>query len=101
MSYFLKKQNEGKQVYLAIYESYYSSGVKGTKHRSYKFLGSVNKLKESGIDDPIAFYQKEVDKLNADVAPKSETLISDTPVIKNLGYFPLKSLMNKIKVKNI
>ena len=101
MSYFLKKQNQGKQVYLAIYESYYSSGVKGTKHRSYKFLGSVNKLKESGIDDPIAFYQKEVDKLNADVAPKSETLISDTPVIKNLGYFPLKSLMNKLKVKNI
>lgn len=101
MSYFLKKQNQGKQVYLAIYESYYSSNVKGTKHRSYKFLGSVNKLKESGIDDPIAYYQNEVDKLNADALPKSETLISDTPVIKNLGYFPLKSLMNKLKVKGI
>ena len=101
MSYFLKKQKQGKQVYLAIYESYYSSGVKGTKHRSYKFLGSVNKLKESGIDDPIVYYQKEVDKLNADTASKSETLISDTPVIKNLGYFPLKSLMNKLKVKGI
>jgi len=101
MAYFLKKQKQGKQVYLAIYESFYSDDVKGTKHKCYKFLGSINKFIESGINDPIAHFQKEVDDLNRNTSSKHEQLISDEPVLKNLGYFPLKALMNKLNVKPI
>ena len=99
MAYFLKKQRQGKQIYLAIYESFYSSDTKGTKHKCYKSLGSVNKLKETGINDPIAHFQKEVDELNKTSVSKKEVLISDDPILKNLGYFPIKSLINKLDVK--
>lgn len=99
MAYFLKKQRQGKQIYLAIYESFYSSDTKGTKHKCYKSLGSVNKLKETGINDPIAHFQKEVDELNRTSVSKKEVLISDDPILKNLGYFPIKSLINKLDVK--
>ena len=99
MAYFLKKQRQGKQIYLAIYESFYSSDTKGTKHKCYKSLGSVNKLKETGINDPIAHFQKEVDELNKTSVSKKEVLISDEPILKNLGYFPIKSLINKLDVK--
>ena len=99
MAYILKKQRQGKQIYLAIYESFYSSDTKGTKHKCYKSLGSVNKLKETGINDPIAHFQKEVDELNKTSVSKKEVLISDDPILKNLGYFPIKSLINKLDVK--
>ena len=99
MAYFLKKQRQGKQIYLAIYESFYSSDTKGTKHKCYKSLGSVNKLKETVINDPIAHFQKEVDELNKTSVSKKEVLISDDPILKNLGYFPIKSLINKLDVK--
>lgn len=99
MAYFLKKQKQGKQIYLAIYESFYSDDTKGTKHKCYKSLGSISKLKESGIEDPIAYYQKEVDELNNKSSSKKEILISDDPILKNLGYFPLRSLINKLDVK--
>ena len=99
MAYFLKKQRQGKQIYLAIYESFYSSDTKGTKHKCYKSLGSVNKLKETGINDPIAHFQKEVDELNKTSVSKKEVLINDDPILKNLGYFPIKSLINKLDVK--
>ena len=99
MAYFLKKQRQGKQIYLAIYESFYSSDTKGTKHKCYKSLGSINKLKETGINDPIAHFQKEVDELNKTSVSKKEVLISDEPILKNLGYFPIKSLINKLDVK--
>ena len=64
MAYFLKKANQSNNLYLAIYESYYSPEVKGTRHKCYKSLGSITSLKKKGIEDPIAYYQKEVDRLN-------------------------------------
>lgn len=99
LAYFLKKQKQGKQIYLAIYESFYSADTKGTKHRCHKSLGNIEKLKASGINDPIAYGKELVDELNKTGEKTNEALISKNPVIKHLGYFPLKSLIEKLKVK--
>lgn len=101
MAFFLKKQKQGNQLYLAIYESFYSPDTKGTKHRCHKSLGSVQKLSDSGIDDPVAYGQDLVNKLNASTEKKSDVLISDSPLIKHLGYFPIKSLISRLKVKPV
>ena len=99
---FSKQQT---RTYLAIYESFYSPDVKGTKHRSIKNLGNINKLIDAGIDDPISFYQKEVDRMNAEkkkekeVQEKTEKLISDISPEKYLGYFPLANILNNLDVE--
>lgn len=100
MAYFLKKQKQGNQIYLAVYESFYSPDTKGTKHRCFKSLGSVEKLRSQGIDDPLAYGKDMVDKLNSERDPKSVPLISDSPVIRKLGYFPLRSLLDKLGVRS-
>ena len=100
MAYFLKKQKQGNQMYLAIYDSFYSPQTKGTKHRCYQSLGSVEKLLSQGIQDPLAYGKDLVDKLNSERSPESDQLISDSPVIKHLGYFPLRSLLDKLGVRS-
>ena len=64
MAYFLKKTKLKNRTYLAIYESFYSHEKKGTAHKCYKSLGSVQTLMESGMKDPVSHFQKEVDELN-------------------------------------
>lgn len=103
MAYFLKKSNLKKGTYLQIYESFYDPQRKGSAHRSYKALGYVHELKEQGIDDPLSFYKKEVDRLNQQRAElrckEKELLISDETPEKLLGYFPLKSINESLDVK--
>ena len=103
MAYFLKKANQSNNLYLAIYESYYSPEIKGTRHRCYKSLGSITALKKKGIEDPIAFYQKEVDKLNEERKKneddQSRKYISERSPIRYLGYFPLDAIMRKLDMK--
>jgi hypothetical protein len=64
VAYFLKKSKQKNRTYIAIYESFYDPAKKGTAHRCHKSLGSIETLKEKGIEDPIAHYQKVVDELN-------------------------------------
>ena len=64
MAYFLKKSTQQGRSYLAIYESFYSPEVNGTKHKCVQSLGNIETLKKSGIEDPVSFYQNEVNKLN-------------------------------------
>ena len=64
MAYFLKKTNNKKGIYLQIYESFYDPQRGHTAHRSYKPIGYVHELIESGIDDPVSFFQEEVLMLN-------------------------------------
>lgn len=101
MSYFLKKQNQANNTYLAIYESFYSPETKGTKHRCFKSLGSISKLIESGIEDPIAYYQDEVDRMNRERKKESYNKISNSSPIRHLGYFPLKAIMDGLGIKPI
>lgn len=99
VAYFLKKQKQKNRTYLAIYESFYHHEKKQTAHRCYKSLGSVETLKANGIDDPIAFYQNEVDKLNLERNNNNELLIGDVSPLKHLGYFPLKAIISKLEIR--
>ena len=99
MAYFLKKSTVKGRTYLAIYESFYHPGKKETAHRSYKSLGSVESLIKSGIKDPVAYYQREVDALNEQRKQDAAKKISDKSPMRYLGYFPLKSILGKLKIK--
>lgn len=103
MAYFLKKTKTKNDIYLQIYESFYDPERKGSAHRSYRPVGYVNKLIASGIEDPISYFQQEVDSLNqkfsADKALARQRKISDVSPEKLLGYFPLKNINDSLSVK--
>lgn len=99
MAFYLKKTKLKGRTYLSIDESFYSHEKKGTAHKCYKSLGSVETWKEKGIDDPVSHFQKEVDALNQDKADAETRKISDVSPVRFLGYFPLKSILEKMKVK--
>lgn len=103
MAYFLKKTKNKKGIYLQIYESYYDPERKGGAHRSYKPIGYVHELQANGIDDPIAVFGEEVQKLNQEYKKKKQTekerKISEDSPEKLLGYFPLKNLNDSLGCK--
>lgn len=99
MAYFLKKTRLKNRTYLAIYESFYNHDKRGTAHRCYKSLGSVETLTENGFEDPISHFQKEVDALNSRKKEAGIRKISDKSPILYLGYFPLKSILEKLKIQ--
>lgn len=103
MAYFLKKTKNKKGTYLQIYESYYDPERKGGAHRSYKPIGYIHELQANGIDDPIAVFTEEVQKLNQEHNKKKQTekerQISEDSPEKLLGYFPLKNLNDSLRCK--
>ena len=100
MAYFLKKTPLKGRTYLSIVESYYSHDKKGSAHRVYKSLASVETWIKKGIEDPIAHFQKEVDELNKAKNLNKEPKISDISPERYAGYFPFVSLMKKMDIKN-
>ena len=99
MAYFLKVAKQQNNTYLAVYESFYSPTTKGTKHRCIKSLGSVSKLKASGIDDPVAFYRDEVERMNMESKQDKIKKITSVSPRLYLGYFPLKSILENLDIK--
>jgi len=100
MAYFLKKQKQSNNLYLAIYESFYSRDIKGTKHRCVQSLGSVTSLQKKGIEDPVSYYTEEVRKMNEERDNEKEVQkISSLSPIRHLGYFPLKSILDSLNIK--
>lgn len=103
MAYFLKKTKNKKGIYLQIYESYYDPERKGGAHRSYKPIGYVHELQANGMEDPIAVFGEEVQKLNQEYKKKKqvekERKISEESPEKLLGYFPLKNLNDSLGCK--
>lgn len=99
MAYFLKKTKQKNRTYLAIYESFYDHNKKGTAHKCFKSLGSVETHLKNGMKDPIAHFQKEVDALNKVRKNQGVRKISDKSPILHLGYFPLKSILDKLQIK--
>lgn len=99
MAFYLKKTKLKGRTYLSIDESFYSHQKKGTAHKCYKSLGSVETWLKKGIADPISHFQKEVDALNQEKASAGIRKISDVSPILHLGYFPLKSILEKMKIK--
>ena len=103
MAYFLKKKKKKKGIYLQIYESYYDPERKGGAHRSYKPIGYVHELQANGMEDPIAVFGEEVQKLNQEYKKKKqaekERKISEESPERLLGYFPLKNLNDSLGCK--
>jgi transposase len=103
VAYFLKKTTNKKGLYLQIYKSFYDPERGHTAHKSFKPIGYVHELQANGIDDPISFYQEEVNKLNQEFQAAKQTkkakLISDESPEKLLGYFPIKNINDKLSAK--
>jgi transposase len=99
MAYYLRKTPLKGRTYLSIDESFYSHDKKGTAHRCHKSLGSVETLKSNGMDDPVSYYQMEVDALNKERNDEGVRKISDKSPLLHLGYFPLKGILDKLKIK--
>lgn len=103
MAYFLKKSNLKKGVYLQIYESFYDPNKKDTVHKSYKAIGYVHELIESGILDPIAYYSDLVNQMNVEAKRIKEEnkvrQIASSPE-RYLGYFLLQNIYDALKISN-
>ena len=99
MAYYLKKTKLKGRTYLSIDESFYNHEKKGTSHRWYQSLGSVETWQSKGMADPIAHFQKEVDALNRQHSKSSVRKISDHSPLLSLGYFPLKAILTRLQVK--
>ena len=99
MAYYLKKTRLKGRTYLSIDESFYNYEKKGTSHRCYKSPGSVETWQAKGLSDPITHFQNEVDALNQARSQIGIRKISDRSPLFYLGYFPLKSILEKLHVK--
>lgn len=99
MAYFLKKSTLKGRTYLSIVESFYSHEKHGAAHRTFKSLSSVETWKSKGIDDPIAYFQKEVDELNAQRNLNKINQISEFSPKRFLGYFPLKAILEDLNIR--
>lgn len=99
MAYFLKKTKLKNRTYLAIYESFYHPDKRGTAHSCYQSLGSIETLLAQGMDNPIAHFQHVVDELNQAKHEAGIRKISDISPILHLGYFPLKNILDKLKIQ--
>lgn len=98
-----KEYNKQKGVYLKIYESFYDPERRHTVHKFLKPIGCVHELQAKDVEDPIAFYQEEVMKLNQELnavknANKARQISDDSPE-KLIGYFPLKNINDRLSVK--
>ena len=93
MAYFLKQTTLKGRTYLSIVESFYDGNKKGTAHKVYKSLSSIETLKKKGIEDPVAYYQKEVDKLNSERQLKEVELISEINLITKIGNYFIVSFI--------
>lgn len=100
MAYYLKKTKLKGRVYLSICESFYSQKTKQTAQKCHKSLGSVETLQKQGMADPIAYYQAKVDTLNSKRKQKGKAQITKHSASRYLGYFPLKSIMEKLNIKH-
>jgi len=103
VAFFLKKTNLKRGVYLQIYESFYDRSKKGTAHKSYKAVGYVQDLIESGIPDPVAYYSEVVAQMNIEAKRIKEESkarqIAASPE-RHLGYFLLKNIYDDLHVSN-
>lgn len=99
MAFYLKKTKLKGRTYLSIDESFYSHEKRGTAHKCFKSLGSVETWMDKGIPDPIAHFQKEVDSLNQERAADKVRKISEISPVRYLGFFPLKALLEKMHIQ--
>lgn len=97
MRYFLKKTKIKKGIYLQIYEAHYIPG-KGTRNSCYKSIGYLDDLIKGGQLDPISDIKREINSLNDSIDESKEQQIGNASSKKNLGYFLVKAMIDKLDV---
>ena len=101
MAYFLKQATLKGRTYLSIVESFYSRDKKGTVHKTFESLGSIETHKANGMEDPVAHFSDIVKKMNEDVKfakqEERDRQISESPE-KHLGYFLIKAIYEGLGV---
>ena len=97
MPYFLKKNKSpsGGILYYA-YESFYDSTKKASRHKSGPYLGSHDKLKSEGIDDPEAHCRKLIAGMNEAAATKKSEEITEEPLALMGGGLIFEGLISKM-----
>lgn len=99
MSYYLRKRNRAKGMYLTICESYWDDIRKKSVSRDYQTLGYVDELKNSGISDPVEYFRDFVAKMNKKRIQEAERQkmrqIGASPQ-RCIGYFLLKAVWQKL-----
>ncbi|MDO4807752.1 MAG: hypothetical protein Q4A07_10940, partial [Coriobacteriales bacterium] len=102
MAYFLKKSRNKKGLYLQIYESHWDPQRGHTAHSSVRAIGYEHELRESGIEDPVAHFKREVDAMNAErkAAKERERAreIGPEPAERHLGHFAIKAIDDALGV---
>ena len=101
MAYYLKKTKLKGRTYLSIDESFYSQEKKGTAHKCYKSLGSVETLIKNGMADPVSFYQQEVDRLNSRKKQDGVPMISERSPLPFLRLLPSQKYPRKVRCPQI
>ena len=105
MGYFLRKDNKKKGTYLQMYETYWDKDRKQPRSKCVKSFGYVDELKSDAIPDPIGYYKElvaeEEKKRLAALADSTRPRIGDEVAEKNIGYFILKSLIERLDVKEV
>ncbi|MGN0324054.1 MAG: IS1634 family transposase, partial [Oliverpabstia sp.] len=75
---------------------------KQTAQKLYASYGSVETLKDKGIEDPVSYYQAEVDRLNSErkkiKAASKEKQIGKSPM-RYIGHFPFVAILNTLDIK--
>lgn len=105
MSYYIKKTNLKKGLYLQIYEGHHDPLKGRTVSTLYRKLGYLDDLRDGGIEDPIAHFQKEVDALNAELRMKRAEERKDRLTIENgsgilhFGHFALREIMEELDAR--
>lgn len=102
MIYYLKKSTpSSKGEYLQIYENHYDYETKKKITKSFKKLGYVCDLISDDMPDPVAYYKKYVEEMNKELKQKEEPQIGATSSTKNLGYFLLKAMFDRLGMDNV
>ena len=65
MSYYLKKTKLKGRTYLSIDESFYSHEKKGTAHKCFKSLGSVETHMENGMEVSVKYSRTNLPPVSA------------------------------------
>ena len=105
MSYYIKKTNLKKGLYLQIYEGHHDSARGRTVTTLYRKLGYLEDLKDSGIADPVAHFQEEVNELNRKQRierrqqKSSRILVGKESIEKNIGYHLVKEVLDGLGAK--
>lgn len=96
--------NQGSQVYLQMYDSFWDKEKKESRTKSVMAFGYVDELISDEIPDPVAYYKDYVKRKNeeraASLAEETRPRAFFTPVEKHVGHFLLYTLLDELDVKN-